>query len=154
VDREEEVAAVARLQAQVFHEANGFAPLDSLLYYVFQARAPHHSRFLCMRVLMCALRLQSCQHRPRPANSLPACKVCMHSFRSAPQCLIATLLAAGLKAAALPRHASSPLQKCMQFNRFSCRCRISCACSCWRQREVLLGGTAEGSQLLANGRLF
>jgi hypothetical protein len=34
--REEEVAVVARLQAQAFHEASSFAPLDSLLYYVFQ----------------------------------------------------------------------------------------------------------------------
>ncbi|EIE24293.1 acyl-CoA N-acyltransferase [Coccomyxa subellipsoidea C-169] len=34
--REEEVGAVARLQAQAFHESSSFAPLDSLLYYVFQ----------------------------------------------------------------------------------------------------------------------
>ncbi|BDA46003.1 hypothetical protein COCOBI_08-0950 [Coccomyxa sp. Obi] len=34
--RDEEVAAVARLQAQAFHESSAFAPLDSLLYYVFQ----------------------------------------------------------------------------------------------------------------------
>lgn len=34
--RDEEVAAVARLQAQAFHESSSFAPLDSLLYYVFQ----------------------------------------------------------------------------------------------------------------------
>lgn len=38
--RDEEVAAVARLQAQAFHESSAFAPLDSLLYYVFQARSP------------------------------------------------------------------------------------------------------------------
>ena len=30
------MAVVARLQAQAFHEASSFAPLDSLLYYVFQ----------------------------------------------------------------------------------------------------------------------
>ena len=30
---------VARLQADAFHEASSFAPLDSLLYYMFQVGA-------------------------------------------------------------------------------------------------------------------
>ncbi|CAK0750157.1 hypothetical protein CVIRNUC_001968 [Coccomyxa viridis] len=34
--REEELAAVARIQAQAFYEASPIAPLDSLLYYIFQ----------------------------------------------------------------------------------------------------------------------
>ena len=37
------MAAVARLQAQAFHEASLFAPLDSLLYYVFQASTHAHT---------------------------------------------------------------------------------------------------------------
>ena len=36
VRREEELAAVARIQAQAFYEPSPIAPLDSLLYYIFQ----------------------------------------------------------------------------------------------------------------------
>ena len=32
------MAAVAAIQAQAFHRPHAFAPLDTLLYYAFQAR--------------------------------------------------------------------------------------------------------------------
>ena len=38
--REEELAAVARIQAEAFYEASPIAPLDSLLYYIFQVLRP------------------------------------------------------------------------------------------------------------------
>ena len=38
--REEELAAVARIQAEAFYEASPIAPLDSLLYYIFQVQRP------------------------------------------------------------------------------------------------------------------
>jgi len=34
--REEEIVAVARLQAKAFHESAPIAALDPLLYYIFQ----------------------------------------------------------------------------------------------------------------------
>ena len=36
---------MARLQAQAFHESSSFAPLDSLLYYVFQVIFPSREAF-------------------------------------------------------------------------------------------------------------
>ena len=38
--RDDELAAVARVQAQAFYEATAFAPLDPLLYYIFQVGHP------------------------------------------------------------------------------------------------------------------
>ena len=34
--RDEELAAVAKIQAEAFFEASPIAPLDPLLYYIFQ----------------------------------------------------------------------------------------------------------------------
>ena len=69
--REEELAAVARIQAQAFYEASPIAPLDSLLYYMFQVRT---SAADLTQVLHCTIPGALCKESSEPSAERLLCK--------------------------------------------------------------------------------